>query len=202
MPDSNQAGNLPNFHRVGADVKIYERAVIVAPENITLGSHIIIDDFVFIGAHRKIILGNYVHVASHASITGGGRVLVCDFCGISSGARLVSGTDDFTGGTLTGPTIPPQFRHSHRGAIILEPHVIIGSNAVVLPDVTIGEGSTVGAGSVVTHSLEPWGVYAGAPARRINTRPRDALHANAKLLFETCGTPEIQYRSAAALEAL
>ena len=200
MPATDQSGDLPNFHRVGANVKIYARAVILGPENVTLGSNIIIDDFVFLGAHRKLILGNYVHVAAHASITGGGRVLVCDFCGISTGARLLSGTDDFTGGTLTGPTIPPQFRTPHRGAIILEPHVVIGSNAVVLPDVTIGEGSTVGAGSVVTHSLEPWGVYAGVPARRINTRPREALQANEKLLFETCGAPAIQYRSAAALD--
>src|SRR5262249_50299226 len=101
---------------------------------------------------------------------------------------------------LTGPTVPPEFRHRHIGTIVIEPHVIVGSNAVVLPDVTIGEGSTVGAGSVVTHSLEPWGVYAGAPARRINTRPRDALLASQKFLFETHGEPAIQYRSAAAFD--
>ena len=189
------------FHRTGSHVTIYDRSVILAPENITLGSHIIVDDFVFIGAHRKIILGNYVHLAAHSSITGGGRVLLCDFCGLSSGARILSGTDDFKDGTLQGPTLPPQFRHSNRGTVILEPYVIIGCNAVVLPDVTIGEGSTVGAGSVVTRSLEPWGVYAGAPARRINSRSREVLLANRKLLFETCGTPEIQYTSAADLEA-
>ena len=159
-----------------------------------------IDDFVFIGAHRKLILGNHVHVASHASITGGGRVLVGDFCGISSGARLISGTDDFTGGSLTGPTIPAEFRHPHRGTIVLEPHVIIGSNAVVLPDVTIGEGSTVGAGSVVTHSLEPWGVYAGTPARRIHTRPREELLASERSYFEKYGSPAIQYRRADCLD--
>src|SRR5262249_10170229 len=149
------------FRRVGNNVKIYKLAVIVSPETMVLGSDIIIDDFVFIGSHQRLILGNHVHIASHASITGGGRVLVSDFCGISSGARLISGTDDFTGDGLTGPTIPPQFRQVHRGTIVLEPHVIIGSNAVVLPDVTVGEGSTVGAGSVVTQSLDPWGVYAG-----------------------------------------
>jgi len=167
-----------------------------------LGSHIIIDDFVFIGSHPKIILGNHVHIASHASITGGGRVMIGDFCGISSGARLISGTDDFTGGSLTGPTIPAEFRDVHRGTIVLEPHVVIGSNAVVLPDITVGEGSTVGAGSVVTRSLDPWGVYAGAPARKINTRSRELVLANQQRLFEKFGRPGVQYRNGAALDEI
>jgi acetyltransferase-like isoleucine patch superfamily enzyme len=188
------------FHRSGSHITVHELARIVAAENVTLGSHIIIDDFVFIGSHERLILGNHVHVASHASITGGGRVLVSDFCGISSGARLISGTDDFTGGALTGPTIPAGFRAVHRGTIILEPHVVIGSNAVVLPDITVGEGSTVGAGSVVTRSLEPWGVYAGSPARRINARPKETLLANERRFFEKYGRPAVEYRRAACLD--
>jgi galactoside O-acetyltransferase len=192
----------PEFRRSGSNVVIHKFAVILSPENVTLGSDIIIDDFVFIGAHRRLIVGNRVHVASHSSITGGGCVVVCDFCGISSGARVISGTDDFTGGTLTGPTIPPEFRSPHRGTVVLEPHVIIGSNAVVLPDVTIGEGSTVGAGSVVTRSLEPWGIYVGAPARRISTRPREVVLANRELLFEKYGRPPIEYKSASCLDEI
>ena len=190
------------FRRAGNNVKVHNLVVILSPENMVLGSDIIIDDFVFIGSHHRLILGNHVHIASHASITGGGRVLVGDFCGISSGARLISGTDDFTGAGLTGPTIPPEFRQVHRGTIVLEPHVIIGSNAVVLPDVTIGEGATVGAGSVVTRSLEPWGVYAGTPARKINTRPGDIVLAHEQRLFEKYGRPEVQYRNAACLDEL
>jgi galactoside O-acetyltransferase len=193
-------GSGARFRHIGSNVKVHNLVVTLTPENMVFGSDIIIDDFVFIGSHRRLILGHHVHIASHASITGGGRILIGDFCGISSGARLFSGTDDFTGGSLTGPTIPPEFRQPHRGTIILEPHVIIGSNAVVLPDVTIGEGSTVGAGSVVTRSLEPWGVYVGSPARRINTRPREVVLANEQRLFEKYGRPEVQYRTAACLD--
>ncbi len=65
--------NLLSFRRCGRNVTIHEYARILAPENITLGSDIIIDDFVFIGGHRRIIIGNNVHIASLASITGGGR---------------------------------------------------------------------------------------------------------------------------------
>lgn len=188
------------FRRIGADVTVYRFARIIAPENIVLGSHIIIDDYVFIGAHRKLVLGNYVHIASQSSITGGGHVLIGDFSSVSSGARLISGPEDLAGGGLTNPTIPPDFRQPHRGRIIVEPHVLVGANAVVLPDVTIGEGAVVGAGAVVTRSLEPWGIYVGSPARRINTRPREALLASERRFFKEHGCPEIQYRCAGCLD--
>jgi acetyltransferase-like isoleucine patch superfamily enzyme len=113
-------GSALAFRHIGRNVRLHKSVVTVSPENMALGSDIIIDDFVFIGSHRHLIVGNHVHIASHASITGGGRVLISDFCGISSGARLISGSDDFTGGALTGPTIPPEFRQAHRGTIVLE----------------------------------------------------------------------------------
>ncbi len=132
---------------------------------------------------------------------GGGEVLVSDFCGISSGARLVSGSDDFTDGALTNSTIPPEFRDVRRGRIVLHPHVAIGQNAVILPDVVIGEGAAIGAGAVVvTRDLEVWGIYVGSPARRINTRPRADLLANEKRFFEKYGYPEVQYRAEACLQ--
>lgn len=46
----------------------------------------------------------------------------------------------------------------------------LGTNTVVCPGVTIGDGCVIGANSVVTKSLEPRGVYAGVPARRIGNR--------------------------------
>lgn len=190
----------PRFCRAGKNVTVYKFAIILTPENVTLGSDIIIDDFVFIGTHQRLIIGNRVHISSHSSITGGGRVLLSDFSGMGSGVRVISGTDDFTEGRLNGSAIPQEFRQTHRGTVILEPHAILGANAVVLPDVTIGEGATVGAGSVVTRSLEPWGVYVGSPARRVKTRPRDVVLANERRLFEKYGRPDVEYRSAACLD--
>jgi len=46
----------------------------------------------------------------------------------------------------------------------------IGTNAVVLPGVTIGRGSVVGAGSVVTRDVSPYAVVAGVPARFLHWR--------------------------------
>jgi acetyltransferase-like isoleucine patch superfamily enzyme len=46
----------------------------------------------------------------------------------------------------------------------------IGTNAVILPGVTIGKGCIVGAGAVVTHDVEPFAIVAGVPARFLRWR--------------------------------
>jgi UDP-2-acetamido-3-amino-2,3-dideoxy-glucuronate N-acetyltransferase len=53
----------------------------------------------------------------------------------------------------------------------------IGSGAVILPGVTIGEGALVGAGAVVTHDVEPGDTVAGCPARSLHrSRSRLPVH--------------------------
>ena len=44
--------------------------------------------------------------------------------------------------------------------------VYIGANCVIMP-VTVGEGAIIGAGSFVNKDLDPWGIYAGSPAKKI-----------------------------------
>ncbi|MGP1561123.1 MAG: acyltransferase [Helicobacteraceae bacterium] len=51
--------------------------------------------------------------------------------------------------------------------VVIEDDVWIGANAVILPGVTIGKSSIVGAGSVVTKDLAPFGIYAGTPAKEL-----------------------------------
>ena len=47
----------------------------------------------------------------------------------------------------------------------------IGVNSVVLPGVSIGDGSVIGAGTVVVHDLQAGSVVAGNPARLLYLRP-------------------------------
>ncbi len=66
------------------------------------------------------------------------------------------------------------FRREHPeaarfGRIKVGSRVFIGGNAIVLPGVTIGDRSIVGAGAVVTRDVEPGTVVAGVPARVVST---------------------------------
>jgi putative colanic acid biosynthesis acetyltransferase WcaF len=57
--------------------------------------------------------------------------------------------------------------------IVLEPYAWVCARAIVLPGVTLGEGSVLGAGSVTARSLDAWSVYAGNPARRTSQRTQN-----------------------------
>jgi len=70
--------------------------------------------------------------------------------------------------TTTGHPIHPELREDFRRfskPIVIEDRVWIGSNVVVLPGVTIGYGSVIGAGSVVTRDIPPLSVAVGVPCR-------------------------------------
>jgi galactoside O-acetyltransferase len=116
-----------------------------------------------------------VHIASLVSVAGGGELVVEDYAGISAGCRLVTGTDDFLGGGLTGPTIPSEFRSVTRSLIILRKHALLGTGVIVHPGVEIGEGAVVGSGSLVLHDVPPWSVNVGSPCKVIKERPHDAV---------------------------
>lgn len=56
--------------------------------------------------------------------------------------------------------------------IIIEDDVWIGSRVIILPGVCIGKGSVIGAGAVVTKSIEPYSIVGGNPAKLIRKRER------------------------------
>lgn len=157
-------------------VKTFEYTKIIGVENIEFGKYVIIDDFVFIYAKGRIKIGNYVHIASFTSITGEGELIMEDFTTISSGCRIVLATDDFKNWGFCNSTVDNQFRNLTKGKIHIQRFAIIGANSVILPNVTIGEGAAVAAGSVVTKSLEPWGIYVGN--RKIGERDKNGVLRN------------------------
>ncbi len=154
-------------------VKIFDSTKIIGIENIQFGKYIIIDDFVFISAKKQMKLGDYVHIASHSSITGMERFAMEEFSGLSQGCRIFTGSEDFINGGFGNPTIATSFRNLKIGPIKIERFACIGANSVILPGVTVGEGVTVGANSVVSRNLEPWGVYLGNT--KIRTRNKEEV---------------------------
>jgi acetyltransferase-like isoleucine patch superfamily enzyme len=68
----------------------------------------------------------------------------------------------------------PQFRVESR-PVVIEDHVWIGSRATILSGVTLGRGSVVAAGAVVSRDVAPLEIVGGVPARPIGTRPAEAI---------------------------
>ena len=169
----NQAYTLP-FRYVGEDVIIYAKAQVIAPENVSIGDSVIIDDFVFL-ACKDVRLGSFIHIASHTALAGGGELLMDDFSGLSGGVRVYTGNEDYLGGCLTNPAVPAPYRVPIRSFVHIHRHAIVGANAVILPGVTIGEGAVVGALSLVTRDVAPWTINVGSPAKPVKERPRQRI---------------------------
>ena len=167
---------------MGEDVRVSKLAVISRPELVEIGNHVAIDMWTYIST--QAILGDYIHIAPSVSIIGGAPALIVmeDFTNIGSGSRIVCASDDFTQG-LISPVVPLEHRMVINKPVIFKRYSTLGVNCTILPGVTLGEGSIVGAGSVVTKDTEPWTVYAGSPAKPIRIRDSKQILESAKKLM-------------------
>jgi acetyltransferase-like isoleucine patch superfamily enzyme len=171
------------FKKLGRNVQISDRAVFHNTDQIEIGDHTRIDDLCVISG--RVVLGRNVHIAVFVNLAGStAGVFVEDFAGISYGSHVFSQSDDYSGGHLTGPTVPAKYVHTSRQAVHIGRHSIAGAGCVILPGVTLGEGTSLGAGSLVMKSTEPWSVYVGSPARRIKARSRELLKLEAAYLAD------------------
>jgi maltose O-acetyltransferase len=105
-----------------------------------------------IGDHSMINHGCHFDTRAHIELG--------EAVGIASEVMLCTSTHDL------GPS-QKRWGAYKTAPITVGPGTWLGIRAVVLPGVTIGEGVMVAAGAVVIGDLEPNGVYAGIPAKRI-----------------------------------
>lgn len=111
----------------------------------------------YIGNHVNIEQG--VHIVCQCEVTIGDRVSITPYCAIVDTDHPF---DPLDGVMKIGARLPsaPSKVHIGEGSFI-------GAHSVILPNVTIGRGCVVGAGSIVTRDLPDYCVAAGAPARVI-----------------------------------
>lgn len=161
------------FKSIGIGVKISRYARIYTPQNICIGDNVRIDDFCLLSG--KIHLGSHIHISAYVALYGAEGIEICDYSGISPKSVIYSAMDDFSGDYLIGPIHPKGTTNVIGGKVKIEKYVQIGSNTVVFPNLTIGEGTVIGASSLVRHSVESWGVYCGIPIKRIKNRNKNML---------------------------
>ncbi|ARA21896.1 TPA: acyltransferase [Proteus mirabilis] len=165
------------FKNIGRNVSIAKNCTILGLNNIKIGNNVRIDGFTTIIANGKgfLDLGSYIHIGGYSAIFAGSGVIMKDFSGISQGVKIYTKSDDYSGNKMTNPTIPSNLTGVIEGEVILEKHVIVGSQSIILPGVTLREGTAIGANSLITKSTQEWCIYFGNPAKKIKTRQKKPL---------------------------
>jgi galactoside O-acetyltransferase len=162
------------FKSIGKNVLISKKASIYLPELISIGNNVRIDDFVMLSG--QIALENNIHIAPFSALIGGTDgpgILMKDYSGLSSHVTIYAVSDDYSGEFMTNPTIPSNYTNVKKGKVVIQKYAIIGATSVILPDVEIGEGTAVGAMSMVEKSLPEWKICRGIPARALKERSKN-----------------------------
>jgi galactoside O-acetyltransferase len=169
------------FRFLGENTKISSLASFDKPNQISIGENSRMDDFCAISGN--VTIGRNVHVAvMNVIVASVEPISLSDFSGLAFGCRLFSSSDDYSGETMTNPTVPEIFKNISHGAITLGRHVIVGTNAIILPGVEVAEGCSIGANALVNKSTLPWGIYVGSPARRLKDRSKKLLELENKYI--------------------
>lgn len=164
----------------GVGVKISNKVSIYNPGCISIGNHVRIDDYCVLSPGvGGMEIGDYVHIAVFCSLIGAGKISLAAFSGLSSRVSVYSSNDDYSGEYMTNPTVPSEFTSVEHADVYIGKHVIIGSGAVVLPGVTLEEGVSIAALSLVTSDCSAFGIFAGK--RRIGERKRNLLELEQQL---------------------
>ena len=162
------------FKKVDREVQISTKACFYQPEKISIGEGSRIDDFCILIGNIKI--GKYVHIAGYSTIhASAGSVVVDDFSTLSSRVCIYSASDDYSGKYMTSPLFGKEYTSTIFSDVRLGKYVVVGTGSSILPNAEIPDGVAVGAMSLVKHTLEPWGIYAGIPARYIKAREKGLL---------------------------
>ena len=160
--------------------KIHLRDNVIINDNVTLsasgftqlGPAIIIEDKVFIGTGSRLhatdgriilqsgsSIGSFCTFKTKGTITIGDHVLVAAFCRIGHGPATYKNM-------YQDKSIAKQPEYD----ITIEPGCWLGVRSIILPGVSVGTGSIVGAHAVVQTSLLPYVICAGTPAIVLRNR--------------------------------
>lgn len=161
------------FKKIGKEVFISRFARFYSPEMMEFGNYVRIDDFcIFSG---KIKLGSYIHISAYCGLYGRFGIEMEDFTGLSPRCTVFSATDDFSGDYLIGPMINEKFTNFTGGKVIIKKYSQLGAGCIIFPDVTINEGVSVGAMSLINDSLTEWSIYKGIPAKYHSPRKKNLI---------------------------
>ena len=140
------------------------------PAKLSIGNNCEIEDNVTFKVHKPFADDNYIQIGSrvfignHCEFNCNTRIVVGDDCLIASHTTFVDTGHEIAAGVNINKQ-PCTIKE-----IIIGNDVWIGTHCIILKGVTIGNGSVIGAGSVVNKSIPGNQVWAGTPAKFIRNR--------------------------------
>lgn len=108
----------------------------------------------------QVSIGDGAFVNAGCWFEGNGRIVLGRNCFLGPEVMIVTSVHEF--GTGDEVQRAPKYRDVNIGD-----RCWLGARTMILPGVTVGEGTVVGAGAVVTKDCAPNALYAGVPARRL-----------------------------------
>lgn len=132
--------------KIGKKTSIHRGIRIYHASGCVISDHTVINRNVLIDARMGCVIGSNVS--------------------ISEGVMLISLEHDIN---------DPEFKPKGETTTVQD-RVFIGSRAIVLPGVNIGEGGVVAAGAVVTKDVMPYTIVAGVPAKFIGNRNKELVY--------------------------
>lgn len=127
------------------------------------------DSYIFMGAwfdtRSNFVMGDHSVVNQRCRLDNRGGIYIGNNVSISAEVCILTADHDPQNPTFAGRV----------GRVSIQDYAFIGTRAMILPGVTVGEGAVVAAGAVVTKDVAPYTIVAGVPARKIGERCR-SLH--------------------------
>lgn len=160
---------IPKARLVRLPIKIRNKKLIDFGKGLTTGVGCRLDAFSFDEKKSKklkfgscVQINDYVHIAAVESVLIGNNVLIASKVFISDHNH-----GSYSGEIQSDPNQPPALRPIISKPVIIDDNVWLGELVCIMPGVTVGKGSIVGAHSVVTHDIPPYSIAVGSPAKVI-----------------------------------
>jgi acetyltransferase-like isoleucine patch superfamily enzyme len=107
-------------------------------------------------------VGDGCFLSVHASVNIGSNVMIGAYSYITSAVHRIADANR------------PMISQGFAGRTVnISDDVWIGTGSIILPGVTVGKGSVIGAGSVVTKDVPSMEIWGGVPAQKIRSRELD-----------------------------
>ena len=130
--------------RIGPGTRIYEGVTVWYPYRIKLGTRVTLNEWVYLSAFGYISIGDGVSIGHRASI-------------LTTDHKIFKNR----------PIKSQELQVTRK---IIGDDVFLGAGCIILHKANLGDGSVVGAGSVVVNSVKNYEVVAGNPAKSLGTR--------------------------------